>query len=119
MEQEYFFNCEILEEKPFVAVIYLGKSVLGGNEALEFTSHLEECSNKNIKYVIVNLQKVQMMNSSGLGMLVSGISTLRKHNITMYLADVPEKVFKLLKMTHLDEVFNTFPSLDIAIEKCS
>jgi anti-sigma B factor antagonist len=58
------------------------------------------------------------MNSSGLGMLVSGISTLKKHNISMLLANLPEKISALLQITHLDKVFKVYPNVEVALENC-
>ena len=108
-------NYKIFDENPQFALVKLGKSVLGGNEALHFTQMLNEISTKNVKYVIVDLKQVETMNSSGMGMLVSGLTTLKKHNIEMQLVSVPSKVMYLLKMTHLNNVFKTFDSINDAL----
>ncbi len=104
------------EYRDGIWVIKLGKSVLGGNEAFGFTSTLHELIEKEIKSVIVDLADVELINSSGLGMLVSGLSTLRKHGIPLKLASVPEKVLELLTMTHLDKVFKIFDTVETAAE---
>ena len=102
-----------------LASIELKEQVLGGNDALEFSAKLYEVFDKSINNVIVDLSKVQVMNSSGLGMLVSGLSSLRKNNIQMELASVPVKVMSLLQMTHLDKVFKIHNNLKEAYEKYS
>lgn len=101
-----------------IATITLNENVLGGNEALEFTSLLNQLSEKNVRFVIIDLSKVTVMNSSGLGMLVSGLSTLRKHSINMFLSSVPEKVNHLLTITHLDRVFKSYADNSQAIANC-
>lgn len=99
-----------------VTVVTLPKNVLGGNDALEFSGYIEQICNENKKAIIVNLADVELMNSSGLGMLVSALSKTKKNKIDLYLVAVPEKVNILLKMTHLDELFKTAADSEAAIE---
>lgn len=109
--------CRFGDENGKVAIIELPPMVLGGNDAMAFTSTLQILVAKNVESVIVDLAKVELINSSGLGMLVSGLSSLRKQNISFGLADVPDKVSKLLQMTHLDKVFQIYPNLAEAMKK--
>ena len=109
------YSYEILG-KINIASVKLGENVLGGNDALLFTSCLNEISQKGVKFVIIDLKSVDVMNSSGLGMLVSGLSTLKKHEIEMVLVSVPHKVKNLLKMTHLDKIFKIFNNIEDAVE---
>lgn len=96
------------------AVVELGSVVLGGNDALEFSELLEKLSSKPLRTVVVDMHSVEMINSSGLGMLVGGLSNMRKKEIKLDLCCVPEKVFGLLKMTHLDQVFRIFGTAEEA-----
>ena len=116
MQEGQNISIEEFEQHPDVVVIKLGENVQGGNEALEFSTKLHELSSGNIKYVILDLQNVKLMNSSGLGMLVGGLNTLQKNNIRMVLANMPEKIMNLLKMTHLDQVMHTFGSVEEALK---
>ena len=104
------------ELKPGVASISLGENIQGGKEALDFSSKLFEISENNYKCVVINLQNVKMMNSSGLGMLVSALNTLKKNEIKMVLTNIPDKIDNLLKMTHLNQVFTSFPTVEEAIK---
>lgn len=114
MEQTYSY--QILPSNEAIAIIKLGVNVLGGSDALSFTSLLNEISSTTVKNVILDLSAVEMMNSSGLGMLVSGLSTLKKYDIGLSLTSLPKKVENLLKMTHLDTIFKIYPSLDEALK---
>jgi anti-sigma B factor antagonist len=113
------YNYVINENKPQLVKIELNEQVLGGSDALEFSSLLHELSEKNIKYVAADLNKVQIMNSSGLGMLVSGLTSLKKNNINFILVSVPQKIMSLLLMTHLDKVFRIFDDEKQALEQCT
>ncbi len=99
-----------------IATLRMGKNMLGGNEALKFTETMREMTKQKVKIVIVNLEEVKMINSSGLGMLVGGLSSLKKHNIDMVLVSVPKKVMDLLEMTHLDKVFKIYDNADQAVK---
>jgi anti-sigma B factor antagonist len=118
MTEESTYSYKILEDRPFVAIIQLGINVLGGNDALAFSSKLYELCNTDVKYIILDLSNVELMNSSGLGMLVSGLSTLKKYNISLLLTNLPAKVSSLLKMTHLNEILNIYETVDSALVDC-
>lgn len=114
MDQDYKFY--IIESKPEVAVIKMRSQALGGNDALDFTSKIQTLSTMPIKAVVADLSELGVINSSGLGMLVAGLSTLRKFKISFILAHVPEKVDSLLQVTHLNKVFSICPTIDAAVE---
>jgi anti-sigma B factor antagonist len=108
----------VIENKPNTAIIKLGEYVLGGNDALDFSSMLEQLGSTEVKYVVVDLQQVKLMNSSGLGMLVSGLSLMKRLEKTFMLASIPPKVANLLQITHLNDVFKSFETVEQAVE-CS
>ncbi len=109
------YKFEILSENSEIAVIELFQSALGGVDAINFTDAVNNSSENNIKLLIIDLNKVEIMNSSGLGMLVNALSNLKKHNIQLNLVSVPAKVLKLLQITQLDKVFKIFENSQIAI----
>jgi anti-sigma B factor antagonist len=109
-------NYHILGSINTVAVINPGKDVLGGTQALSFTGTIGELLGKDVKRVVIDLSDVELINSSGIGMLVSGLSTLKKHDIELVLASVPDKVTALLQMTHLIKVFAVYPDVVSASE---
>ncbi|MCX6155567.1 MAG: STAS domain-containing protein [Candidatus Kapabacteria bacterium] len=98
-----------------IAMIKLEKQILGGTEALLFSSKMRELVAMKIGSVVIDLSSVESMNSSGLGMLVSGLSTLKNAGSNMLLANVPEKVMNLLTMTHLDKILKIFSNVDEAV----
>ena len=117
MDNDYHYKLSALNPK--VAIIQLKEQVLGGNDAMYFSSKLEEIATKGVNFVIADLSAVSLMNSSGLGMMVAGLSTLRKYKINFVLASVPDKVNSLLEMTHLNKVFKIYVSVDAAEKVCA
>ena len=113
---DHDYKTEQVADYPSCAIIKIAKHALGGNDALNFTSALNSLSKSEIKLCIADLSEVEIMNSSGLGMLVSGLSTLRKYNIEFVLAALPKKVEELMKMTRLDTIFKIFPDVPTALK---
>lgn len=114
MSEETKYMVNLLEEGGDAAVISLKKQVLGGNDALEFTNVLQQTKDLKLKLVIADLSGVDIINSSGLGMLVSGMSHLRKISTNFALVSVPPKVMHLLEVTHLNRVFKIFDDIESA-----
>ena len=55
------------------------------------------------------------MNSSGLGILVSGLTTVRNAGGEMKICNPTDKIESLLIMTRLITIFETFKSEDEAV----
>ncbi|GAB1371422.1 hypothetical protein MASR1M45_14840 [Candidatus Kapaibacterium sp.] len=92
--------------------IKLKKSVLGGNDALEFTNIVHHLIDNNVKYFVIDLFEVEIMNSAGIGMIANALSISQKHNLEMFLINVPDKILKLFGITHLDKVFKIYSNID-------
>ncbi len=105
-------SCALVDGREDIALIKLNPQVLGGHDALAFTSIIQDLGTKPLKAVVADLSGVIVMNSSGLGMLVSGLSSLRKYNIPFLLLNVPDKVNNLLDVTHLNKVFKMYDNLE-------
>lgn len=97
-------------------VIAFGEEVLGGAEALELSSLVRNSCTVAGSVVILDLERVRVMNSSGLGMLVGALATVRKHDARLILAAIPEKVQSLLSMTQLSQVFDSQISVAEALK---
>ncbi|MBP2079804.1 STAS domain-containing protein [Oceanobacillus polygoni] len=54
--------------------------------------------------VEVNLEKVTYMDSTGLGVFVSALKSTKENNSTLTLLNLQDRVFRIFKITGLDEV---------------
>lgn len=93
----------------------LGASLLGGTEAMDFSKKIAELCSSQTSNIFIDLGNVEAMNSSGLGMLVSAFTTIKKHNLNMKLVSTPQKVTSLLELTQLDKIFSFENDLNSAI----
>jgi len=71
---------------------------------------------KSKKNVVVDLAKVKFMNSSGLGMLIGALTTMRKAGGELKIANATDKIESLLIVTKLITVFSHYKSVDQAVE---
>lgn len=97
-------------------VIELKGNVMGGPSTEEFSDLLHSLVDDGKTNVIVDLGKVKFMNSSGLGMLIGGLTTLKKAGGDLRICRADKKIESLLVVTKLITVFNHYESLDEAIE---
>ena len=106
-------------EKYGAVVLELKGNVMGGPEAQDFNQLLHDLIDKDKKNVVVDLASVKFMNSSGLGMLISGFTTIKNGGGTMKLANATEKIESLLVITKLITIFEHYDSVDKAVESFS
>jgi len=76
---------------------------------------LHEFLDQGNSKVVIDLSRVDWMNSTGLGILISSYTTLKNANGEMKLANVTEKIQSLLVITKLVSVFDAHDSVDQAI----
>lgn len=105
-----------LVEKYNAVVIELKGNVMGGDDTKEFTETLHKLIDEGKKNVIVDLSGVKFMNSSGLGMLISGLTTMKKADGLLKLANVTDKIESLLIITKLITIFESYESVDEAVK---
>jgi anti-sigma B factor antagonist len=103
-------------EKYSAVVIELKGNVIGGPESEEFSKMLHGFLDEGKKNVIVDLSSVKFMNSSGLGMLISGFTTMKNGGGSLKLARATEKINSLLVITKLITIFENFESVDEAVK---
>jgi len=98
-----------------VAILEPKGKIMGGPDATVLHDKLHEIINQGKKKVIIDLAKVDWMNSTGLGILISGLTTMRNNGGELKLANVTEKIQSLLTITKLITIFETFDSVDQAV----
>ena len=97
-------------------VIKFKGNVMGGPDAISLNEKLHMLIDSGKTKIVVDLAKVKFMNSSGLGMLIGGLTTMRKAGGDLRLANAAEKIQSLLVVTKLITVFKNFDSVEKAVE---
>ncbi len=100
------YNCIIIE---------FNGNVMGGPDAVSLNEKLHELIDEDKKNIVVDLSRVEMMNSSGLGMLIGALTTMRNSGGDLRIANPSPKIEELMSMTQLDSVFQNFNSTEEAV----
>ena len=103
-------------EQSGIVILEPKGKIMGGPDASLLHDKLHEYIDQGKKNIVVDLGKVDWMNSTGLGILISGYTTLRNHDGVLKLANVTDKIQSLLTITKLVSVFEAFDSIDEAID---
>ncbi len=99
-----------------VVVLEPKGKIMGGPDASLLHDKLYEYIKQNKRKVVIDLAKVDWMNSTGLGILISGYTTLRNNDGMLKLANVTDKIQSLLTITKLMAVFESYGSVEDAIK---
>lgn len=98
-----------------VAILTLSGKMMGGPETQAVHEHIKGLISDGIKKVVIDLSDVKWMNSSGMGVLMASMTTLKNAEGKLALARVTEKVQSLLIITQLIKVFSTFETVERAV----
>ncbi len=100
-----------------VAILTLGGKLLGGPPDSEaFKDCVYALIDKDITKVVVDLGDVKRMNSSGLGILISALTSLRNKDGDLKLAAIDEMMEGILVMTKLNTIFETYETAEGAAQ---
>ena len=70
---------------------------------------------KNSYELVVNLEKVGFLDSTGLGVLVGGLRRVRAHDGSLDLVCTREQILRIFRITGLTKVFGIYETVDQAI----
>jgi anti-sigma B factor antagonist len=100
-----------------VTVIALEGNLMGGPDATSLNSKLHELLGAGKNQIVLDLTKVQFMNSSGLGLLLGGVNAVKSGGGTFKIAGASEKIRALIKITKLEKVLESYPTVKDALAR--
>jgi anti-sigma B factor antagonist len=105
---------EITEREGTVIVGFSGDVDLQSSP--EARKILLECVARKMP-VLVDLSKVDYIDSSGIASLVEALQTARKGGGNLFIVSASEAALKVLELARLDKVFTICNTIDDAIEQ--
>jgi len=66
--------------------------------------------------IIVDMTKVEFLDSTGLGVLVGGLKRVRSHDGQLVLVCNQERIYKIFRITGLTKVFPIYDSVEEALQ---
>ena len=98
-----------------VAVLEMSGRLMGGPDAEAFDEVLKTLIHEGCRNVVVNMEKVRWVNSTGLGILISGYTTLKKSGGELKLLKVSDRIENIFIVSKLYTVFESFQDEDEAV----
>lgn len=65
--------------------------------------------------IVIDLEAVEFLDSTGLGVLVGGLKKVRANDGSMQLVCTQDRLLKIFRITGLAKVFNIHDSADAAV----
>ena len=81
----------------------------------QFKEAVSAAINENKPAIVINMDKVTYMDSSGFGTLLSATKRLRPLDGALYLSGCNEAIQRMLQITRLNTIFGVYPSEDEAL----
>jgi len=101
------------------AILHLSGQFVGGDETDELRANIKKLSEEGNKKLIIDLSKTTYLNSTALGVLISGHTSFIKNNGRVILCNISKSIENIFVITKLTLVFEITETLDEAIKKIS
>ena len=72
---------------------------------------------RSVQGIILNMEEVEYIDSSGIGALIYISSTLKKQNVRLFITNIHGSVKKVIELTKLMGFFPITNSLEEALQK--
>lgn len=92
---------------PIVKVIQ-PVGILDGIKGHELRRNINDIVDSGADIVLLDLQDIKFMDSSGLGALVSAMKTIKTAGGKLCLCSVKDQVKMIFELTRMDRVFESF-----------
>jgi len=102
-------------EKDGIAILEPKGKLMGGTDTGELDEKLYALLGKGTKKVIVDLGQTDWINSSGLSILIHHWKKFNDAGGSLRLANLTQKIERILIISKLTSVFESYESLDDAI----
>jgi anti-sigma B factor antagonist len=100
-----------------VAVLSLSITLFSGApDSQEFKDQIYQLLDEGVTKFVIDMKGVKRMDSTGLGVLISALTSVRKRGGEFKLAEVNDTMESILVMTKLDSIFETYKSTDAAAQ---
>lgn len=104
------------EIKEGIAVVSVTAARLDANIAPELKKVVGEIIDDGTSRIILDLETVKFMDSSGLGAVISSFK-LTGQKGEFVICNMNEDVHEIFSLTHMDRLFEIYPNVDEGFQK--
>lgn len=104
-----------VQEKEGVTLLELSGKLIFGEECDAFNQQITDLQDANKNKIILNLEEVGFLDSSGLGCLITVLKATRERGGDLKLLKLSQEVQNLLGLTKLGAAFDIHATEDEAV----
>ncbi len=97
-------------------VLSLKGDLIGEQDGAQILEVVNDAQNAKVMVILISLEDVRYMNSSGLGVLITLLTKVKNKGGELALMSVSDQILKLLQMTKLDAVFKIYKDQEEAFK---
>jgi anti-sigma B factor antagonist len=102
-----------------VTVVTVQGVIKLGESASQFSTYLQDLLDEGVRAVLVDLSRIDHVDSTGLGELVGYLQRFTEEGRRLALLNPYARILNLLKLTRLDEVFPIYDDREKAVAELS
>jgi anti-sigma B factor antagonist len=108
-----------IDEQGTTVLIEVKEERLDAHNSSELKTQMLTLFDEGKNNLVIDLQDVRFVDSSGLGSLVSGFKNASARNGTLKLSGLQPQVKSMFELTRLHRVFEIFPGSEEAVASFS
>jgi len=105
-----------IENTSNAIIMFVQEERLDAHNSDEFKKNMNSHFESGQKNIIIDLKDVRFIDSSGLGVLVSGFKNASTRQGTLKLSGLQSQVKSMFELTRLHRVFEIFATVDDALD---
>ena len=98
-----------------IMVLEISGDITGGPDYELFTTEIKNLVEEGFVDVVLDVGQVRFINSTGLGILVSGLTTVKKNMGQMKVCNLNDRIDRIFQITSLTVIFPTFDTREEAL----
>jgi anti-sigma B factor antagonist len=102
------------QTRPRVISVQVMEDRIDAATAIQFKERMRDVTGTGDQRVVLDLARVQFLDSSGLGAIVA-VRKLLGPDRVMELSGLTPTVEKVFRLTRMDTIFTIHPSLEVAV----
>jgi anti-sigma B factor antagonist len=106
------------QTRPKVLSVLVMEDRIDAASAIQFKERMRDLTEGGDQRVVLDLARVQFLDSSGLGAIVA-VRKLLGADRALELAGLTPTVEKVFRLTRMDTIFTIHPSLEVAIAQAA
>ena len=106
-------NTEVVDQKVFVNI----EGEVDLYSSPQVRKKIFDLVKKKVPVILINLEKVKYMDSSGVATLIEGLQQCNKYNGRFALFGLQDNVREVFELTRLDKIFEIHSDRESALKK--